>query len=197
MRKNRSLTAATGLVIPALKSLPVAAMLLAGMTACSDDNMPGGNENEPDILELQSSALDVMTDSAKMPATVFNYVFGDGIASRSASGFTMPDVPDASVYANLKELQQWQSEGYDCVVSGTKTMGFQNLGQNVYVTGKWTITGTNGDASATIWVLPGATLEFNGGGFEAGAGHITIYNYGTLASNNGENQCRLGGNLTI
>jgi len=198
MRKNRSLITATGLVIPALKSLPIAALLLAGMTACSDENMPSDNESEPDVLELQASALNVMTDPLKMPATVHNYGFGNFAKSRAADGgFIMPDVPDASVYENLPELQQWQAEGSDCVVSGTKNMGFQNLGQNVYVTGKWTITGTYGDSSAIIWVLPGATLEFTGSGFEAGAGHITIYNYGTLTFDGGENQCRLGSNMTI
>lgn len=197
MRKNKSLTTATGLVIPALKSLPIAALLLAGMTACSDDDMPGGNGNEPDVLELQSSALNVTTDPSKMPATVFNYGFGNSVRSLAAEGFTMPDVPDASKYKNLGELQQWQEKGVDCVVSGTKELGFQNLGQNVYVTGKWTITGTYGDGNATIWVLPGATLEFTGNGFEAGAGPITIYNYGTLAFNGGENQCRLGGNMAV
>lgn len=195
MRKNKSLTSATGLVIPALKSMPVAALLLAGMTACSDDNMPGDNQNEPNKLELQASALNVTTDPSQMPATVYNYGFPGSRAA--AEDFTMPDMPDQSVYANLPELQQWQPEGHDCVVSGTQTMGFQNLGQNVYVTGKWTITGTYGDGSATIWVLPGATLEFSGSGFEAAAGPITINNYGTLAFNGGENQCRLGANLTI
>jgi len=200
MRKHRCLTTATGFGIPALKSLPVAALLLAGMTACSEEEMPGDNATEPDALELQSSGLNVMTDPAKMPATVYNYAFGNSVGSRADYSFTMPAVPDASVYANLPELQQWQPDdpavaGY--VVSGTTKLGFQNLGKDVYVTGKWTITGTYGDASATIWVLPGATLEFDGGGFEAGAGHITINNYGTLAFTNGENQCRLGGKLTI
>lgn len=196
MRKSRSVTTAPGLVIPALKSLPVAALLLAGMTACSDENMPSGNESQQDVLELQSSALYVTTDPSKMPATVYNYGFG-GAKSRAASyGFEMPAVPEASVYKNLPELQQWQEKGVDCVV-GTMEMGFQNLGQNVYVTGKWTITGTYGEGNATIWVLPDATLEFNGNGFEAGAGHITIYNYGTLTFNNGENQCRLGGNMAV
>ncbi len=179
-----------------LLGLPAVALLLAGMTSCSDEDVPAAGENGNEIAEdVESSDLSITTDPANMPASVFNYGFGRGM--RAANVFDMPAVPDASVYSGLPELQQWQPEGSDCQVSGTKEMGFQNLGQNVYVTGKWTITGTYGDASATIWVLPGATLEFTGSGFEAGAGHITIYNYGTLATNNGDNQCRLGGNMSI
>lgn len=183
-------------VAAALKTLPVSVLIMAGMTSCSDDDAPGinGEENQEN-LETQSTGLQIKTDPSEMPATVFNYGFGS--KSRALYGFEMPAVPAASVYAGLPELQNWQPEGTDCVVSGTKEMGFQNLGQNVYVTGHWTITGTYGDAEATIWVLPGATLEFAGSGFEAGAGHITIYNYGTLSTNNGDNQCRLGGNLSI
>ncbi len=204
MRKNRSLTTMPGLVIPTLKSLPVAALLLAGMAACSDENMPDGNGDEQEPLELQSSALNVMTDPAKMPATVYNYVFGNSAKTRATDeGFTMPDVPEALKYEGLDEYENtWWAP--DCPKKDFKitkdcNLGFKNVGQEMYVApgAKWTITGTDGGGSATIWVLPGATLEFTGGGFEAAAGHITIYNYGTLAFNNGENQCRLGGNLTV
>ncbi len=196
MRKCK-LTAMPRFASAAWKSLPVAALLLAGVTSCSKDDVPEGNGPEkPEVVELETSALQITTDPASMPATVYNY--GLAMTTRAAAEtFEMPEVPDASVYANLPELQEWQAEGTDCVVSGEKTMGFQNLGQKVYVTGKWTLTGTYGDPSAEIWVLPGATLEFNGNGFEAGAGHITVYNYGTLAYNGGENNCRLGGNLTV
>jgi len=180
----------------AWKSLPIAALLLAGVTSCSKDDAPGDEPEKPETVELATSALQITTDPARMPATVYNY--GTAMTPRAAAEeFEMPAVPEASVYANLPELQQWQDKGTDCVISGKKEMGFQNLGQKVYVTGHWTLTGTYGDASATIYVLPDATLEFTGNGFEAGAGHITIYNYGTLAFNNGENQCRIGGNLTV
>ncbi len=204
MRKNRSLTTMPGLVIPTLKSLPVAALLLAGMAACSDENMPDGNGDEQEPLELQSSALNVMTDPAKMPATVYNYVFGNSAKTRATDeGFTMPDVPGASVYEGLDEYDnQWWAP--DCPKKDFKitkdcNLGFNNVGQTMYVApgAKWTINGTYGNPSAIIYVLPGGTLEFIGSGFEAGAGHITIYNYGTLTFNGGENQCRLGGNLTV
>ncbi len=195
--KKCNLTAMPRFASAVWKSLPVAALLLAGVTSCSKDDVPGGDGPEkPEVVELETSALQITTDPASMPATVYNY--GTAMMVRAAAEtFEMPEVPDASVYANLPELQQWQAEGTGFVVSGEKTMGFQNIGQKVYVTGKWTLTGTYGDPSAEIWVLPGATLEFTGNGFEAGAGHITIYNYGTLAYNGGENQCRLGGNLTV
>ncbi len=194
--KKSNVTAMPRFASVAWKSLPIAALLLAGVTSCSKDSAPEGNEPEtPEVVELATSALQITTDPASMPAKVYNY--GMPMTSRAAAGFEMPDVPDASVYANLPELQQWQAEGTGFVVSGEKTMGFQNIGQKVYVTGHWTLTGTYGDPSAEIWVLPGATLEFTGNGFEAGAGHITIYNYGTLAYDGGENQCRLGGNLTV
>jgi len=177
-------------------SVPVAALLMAGTTSCSDNELPG--EGAVETPDVSTTGLQITTDPASMPATVYNY--GQfGVRTRAGVyDFDMPEIPAASVYENLPELLGWQAEGKDCVVKGEKEMGFQNLGQNVYVTGKWTLTGTYGDQSATIWVLPGATLEFaSGNGFEAAAGHITIYNYGTLSSNKGEDQCRLGGNMTI
>lgn len=209
MRKSRSVTTATGLVIPALKSLPVAALLLAGMTACSDENMPSGNESQPDVLELQSSALNVTTDPSQMPATVYNYGFGNLAKSRATDWeFSMPDVPDESVYSELDEYENTWWPDYtkkNFKITKNCNLGFNNVGQTMYVTSgaKWTLSGTwnNGnDHNATIYVLPGATLEFTGSGFECAASsdaHITIYNYGTLAFNGGENQCRLGGNLTV
>lgn len=204
MRKSRSVTTATGLVIPALKSLPVAALLLAGMTACSDENMPSGNESQPDVLELQSSALNVTTDPSQMPATVYNYGFGNLAKSRATDWeFTMPNVPARSVYEGLDEYENnwWAPDcpKKDFKITADRNVGLNNVGQNIYVASgaKWTITGTYGNGNATIWVLPGATLEFTGSGFEDAAGPITIYNYGTLAFDGGENQCRLGGNLTV
>jgi len=210
MRKKTCLTTATGLVIPSLKSLPIAALLFAGMTACSDDNMPSGNDDPavPEELEIETSALNVMTDASKMPATVYNYGFGKKAGSRAASdGFTMPDVPDASVYSNLDEYENTWWPDYtkkDFKITKDCNLGFNNVGQTMYIApgAKWSISGTftNGtDHNATIYVLPGATLEFTKDGFECQGGdaHITIYNYGTLAFNGGENQCRIGGNLTI
>jgi len=208
MRKKTSLTAVRGMVTPALKCLPVAALLVAGMTACSDEEMPGGTENGPEATELQSSALKVTTNPADMPATVYNYGFGTVAGSRAAGyDFVMPDVPDASVYAGLDEYNnQWWPDyaKKDFKITENRAIGFCNVGQTMYVApgAKWTITGTytNGtDHNATIYVLPGATLEFTGSGFEVAGGdaHITIYNYGTLAFDGGENQCRLGGNMTI
>ncbi len=203
MRKNKSLTAATGLVIPALKSLPIAALLLAGMTACSDDDMPGDNGNEPDAVERQSSTLSVTTDPSKMPAKVFNYGFSS--RSRAGEGFTMPDVPGQSVYEGLDEYDnQWWAPDCpkkDFKITSDRTIGLNNVGQTLYVApgAKWTITGTYGAGKASIYVLPGATLEFTGSGLECqgdGAA-ITIYNYGTLAFNGGETQCRIGGNITV
>lgn len=178
------------------------------MTACSDDNMPSGNENEQDVLELQSSALNVMTDPSKMPATVYNYGFGNSVKSRATDwGFTMPACPGAGEYENLDEYENTWWPDYtkkNFKITKDCNLGFNNVGQTMYIASgaKWTISGTytNGtDHNATIYVLPGSTLEFTGSGFECQGGdaHITIYSYGTLAFNNGENECRLGGNITI
>ncbi len=194
MRKNRSLTTMPGLVIPTLKSLPVAALLLAGMAACSDENMPDGNGDEQEPLELQSSALNVVTDPARMPATVYNYVFGNSAKTRATDGgFTMPDVPDASVYANLPELpagDQQQPTSYK--VGGESNFQLHAVGQTIYVTGKWNIPAAWCDkGTTTIYVLPDATLNFTSGSFEAGS-NITIYNYGKLTASHEE--FRFGGN---
>lgn len=212
MRKHRFLTTATGSVIPTLKSLPVAALLIAGMTACSDEDLPGGNGEEPapdPVEELQSSALSVTTDPTQMPATVYNYGFGDNLMARSGDVFTMPEVPDESVYNDLDEYDdQWWApdcQKKDFKITKECTLGFNNVGQTMYIApgAKWKISNTYTSNSinhnATIYVLPGATLEFTGSGFEVAGGdaHITIYNYGTLTYNGGENQCRLGGNLTV
>lgn len=198
MRKSRSVTTATGLVIPALKSLPVAALLLAGMTACSDENMPSGNESQPDVLELQSSALNVTTDPSQMPATVYNYGFGNLAKSRATDwGFSMPDEPAKSVYSGLDEYPEggwWDSEytKKDFKVTGEKTIQFTNVGQNLYITSGSVCTikgidhrwGRDGDAK--IYVLPGATLNIDNGNTNEnangldGSGDMTIYNYGTL-----------------
>lgn len=193
MRKSRSVTTATGLVIPALKSLPVAALLLAGMTACSDENMPSGNESQQDVLELQSSALNVTTDPSKMPATVYNYGFGNLTKSRAADwGFSMPDVPDASVYENLPELPAgWQQKAESYVISGETNEQLHAVGQTVYVKGTWNIPDNWAETgNTTIYVLPGATLNFTNNSYNTSS-NITIYNYGTLSAK-GKESFRFG-----
>lgn len=193
MRKSRSVTTATGLVIPALKSLPVAALLLAGMTACSDENMPSGNESQPDVLELQSSALNVTTAPSQMPATVYNYGFGNLAKSRATDwGFTMPDVPDASVYENLPELPAgWQQKAESYVISGETSEQLHAVGQTVYVKGKWNIPDNWSEkGNTTIYVLPGATLNFTNNSYNTSS-NITIYNYGTLSAE-GKESFRFG-----
>ncbi len=184
-----------------------AASGLLYLTACSSDVNYDGNVNDIPEQDIESVNVSVLTDPS-LATTYTNSHQSDNTTRAAAETFEMPDEPDASVYASLDEYEaQWWAP--DCPKKDFKitkdcNLGFNNVGQTMYIASgaKWTISNTyttnSDDPNATIYVLPGATLEFTGSGFECSAGaHITIYNYGTLAYNGGENQCRLGGNLTV
>lgn len=191
----------SGLLTPTSKLL-AAGLLLFGASACSDDELV---KDDPanEKTEQQTSALTVITDPSQMPVTVYNY--GNGARTNDDEDIfaNIPDIPD---YSKVQEYTgpNWESNvpSNDCVILNAKG-GFPNAGQDIFVKGKWTITGTynagNDGKPANIYVLPGGTLEFSNTGFEnAWTTHIiNIYNYGTLAFNGGENQCRIGGDIEL
>lgn len=174
-----------------------AALLFAGLTSCSDDFNSSSEDNK--VTALETSALDVLTDPQGVPQSVFNYTFGRR-ATRGSSDdyFRMPDAP--TIPDGLPDYVYWDCPQVSVVRSDIES-GLHNMGQTIYIAEgvKFTITGENGhgDQGAKIYVMPGATLEFSGQGFEASDGLVEIYNYGNMTFKNGENQCRLGGRMTI
>lgn len=179
MRKNKSLTTATGLVIPALKSLPIAALLLAGMTACSDDDMPGGNE-APDVSE---STVTVGNDPAAQASRITFYGTPGGRSTRAAADFpevgSEPQIPEGTPEFNTPK-DAWGSKSKDYVLTGGSDQ-IQMDGCTVYIKGSVTTSDFNG--SGTVYVMSGATLTV------AGNGHINsnfkIVVFGTLANSEG------------
>ena len=187
----------------ALKALPVA-LLMAGMSSCSDDinnGVPEGGDNSQ-ASDLQSYTLDVFTSPSSMPASVINYTWGKP-GSRSLN-------PDINLAAVLEEAQQvdmgalaeynpnifyYNPDGADTgklVIHGDYTGALQNFGSTVYVLGKWTITGFNANTylgkTATIVVLPGGELCLSNDGQSTdnikfqGNNCLTIFNFGKLTT---------------
>lgn len=176
MRKNRSLTTATGLVIPALKSLPIAALLLAGMTACSDDDMPGGNENEPDVSE---STVTVGNNPSEQDYRITFY--GNSGSRAAADGF--PEFPSVGsepteIPADLQTIasfSDWNGKGQpvsyivpECnwganqlTVGGWDQASNSNKPGVVYITGK--VSGIDLiRGEGTVYIMSNGCLELNG-----------------------------------
>lgn len=132
----------------------------------------------------------ITNDPLQIPATVYNY----GFSSRSSNNdFVMPNVPNTSEYENFPELVAgWQQEAREYVISTNSSEQLHAVGQTIYVKGTWNIASPWCDkGNTTIYVLPGATLNFTSD-FEAGS-NITIYNYGKLTTSL-QSSLRFGGN---
>ena len=162
MRKNRSLTTATGLVIPALKSLPIAALLLAGMTACSDDDMPGGNE-APDVSE---STVTVGNDPAAQASRITFYGTPGGRSTRAAADFpevgNEPQIPVGTPsFETPNKAQQGTGDKTNYQLTGGEGQ-IEVYGGNVYITGDVKTNNING-SSGTIYVMSGAKLTLQSG----------------------------------
>lgn len=184
MRKNRSLTTATGLVIPALKSLPVAALLLAGMTACSDENMPGGNET-PDVSE---STVTVGNNPSEQAHRITFYGKpGTRSMSRAAADFpsvgSEPEIPEGCLSfdsPNAAQQSQDESRKKAYILTGGEGQIELYKDGNVYVTGE--VKTHNIQGEGTIYVMKGAKLTLSDG-FNNQNGKIVVF--GTLETKGG------------
>jgi len=161
MRKNRSLTTATGLVIPTLKCLPIAALLLAGMTACSDDDMPGGNE-----LDVPESAVTVGNDPAAQANRITFYGTPGGRATSTAADFPSvgkePQIPEGiPSFDSPNAAQQGQGDKTNYKLTGGQGQ-IEVYGGNVYITGDVKTHNING-SGGTIYVMSGAKLTLESG----------------------------------
>ncbi len=162
MRKNRSLTTVTGLVIPSLKSLPIAALLLAGMTACSDEDMPGGNEP----TEVPENAVTVGNDPAAQDSRITFYGTPGGRAVSTAADFPdvgkEPQIPEGiQSFATPNAAQQGQGDKTNYKLTGGQGQ-IEVYGGNVYITGDVKTHNING-SSGTIYVMSGAKLTLQSG----------------------------------
>lgn len=176
MRKNRSLTTATGLVIPALKSLPVAALLLAGMTACSDENMPGGNET-PDVSE---STVTVGNNPSEQAHRITFYgkpgtrSVTDGFPEFPSVGSEPTEIP--ADLRTITSFSDWNGNGApgsyivpECnwnsnqlTVGGWDQASSSTKPGVVYITGK--VTGINLiRGKGTVYIMSNGELELNSG----------------------------------
>lgn len=164
-----------------------AALLLAGLSGCSDKDMPdNGTDSDGDTKEmLKTSELNVLTDPEAMPVTVYNYKFPGWAQTRGTAEFTMPECPELP--SGLIEYSPdcgWNKDKQgNAQITSAQTSQLVTMGQSIYVADKrWTITSTYAQDAAgkvtRIYVLPGATLELPVG-FEANSA-LEIYNYGTL-----------------
>lgn len=184
MRKNRSLTTATGLVIPALKSLPIAALLLAGMTACSDDDMPGGNE-APDVSE---STVTVGNDPAAQASRITFYGTPGGRSTRAAADFPefpevgekAPEIPDGTPsFDSPNAARQGQGDKTNYQLTGGEGQ-LEMYGGNVYITGTVKTHNINcNGGGGTIHVMPGATFTLTNGNISNDY-TVKIHAYGKL-----------------
>ncbi len=170
-------------------------LALAILPACSDDDITNGGGDEPEKPEFQTSNLKVVTDPAGMPLNLFNYYSKDKTSRTISPDFKMPPKPNEKDYNSLDEYVEGSSANTQ--ISKDQESQLKMVNQNVYVSGHWKLTGVYGSSDATVWVLPGATLELPAAGFWIGDGKLTIYNYGTLKSGSDTQECNLGGNLAI
>lgn len=161
MRKNRSLTTVTGLVIPALKSLPIAALLLAGMTACSDDDMPGGNE-APDVSE---STVTVGNDPAAQASRIIFYGTPGGRSTRAADFPDFPEVgKEPTVPSDLKifkSFSDWNNYSGSYIIDGDNWGSNQiTVSDVVYITGNISGIGSIG-GKGTVYIMSSGSLGCN------------------------------------
>lgn len=169
MRKNRSLTTAAGLVIPALKSLPVAALLLAGMTACSEENIPGENE-APDATE---SSVTVGNDPASQAGRITFYGAPGPRGSRAAEDFPSVGSEPTTVPTDLKEVKSFQE--WNNGQPGSYVVQTCNWGSNQLTVGKWN-NETNSNEAGVVYI----TGKVSGLDLIRGKGTVYVMSTGEL-----------------
>ena len=164
-----------------------AALLLAGLSGCSDKDMPdNGTDPDGDTKEmLKTSELNVLTDPEAMPVTVYNYKFPGWAQTRGTAEFTMPECPKfPSGLIEYSEDCEWDpNKRGNAQITGDKNSRLITMGQEIYVAGgHWTIPSTNsknaGGRVTKIYVYPDAILELPTD--FAAQSALEIYNYGTL-----------------
>jgi len=179
------------LVTTALKSLPVAALLISGMTSCSDDNVPSGNET-PDILK---STVIVGNDPVAQAhrITFYGAPVSRSVGSRAAEDFPSvgkePTVPEGiPTFNSPNAAQQGQGDKTNYILTGG-TGQLEVYGGNVYINGSVETHNINGQG--TIYVMSGAKLTLSSG-FNNQNTKIVVF--GTLETKGGLN---LGANGQI
>ncbi len=201
------MTTATGVMIPALKSLPAAVLLLAGMTACSDD-MPGGNETNG---VLESTVMVGNDPAAQAHRITFYGASGSRAAvTRAAEDFPAvgkePVIPDGTIEfdtPNAAQQSSDESRKTAYVLKGGEGQ-IEVYGGNVYIKGEVKTHNING-AGGTIYVMSGAKLilksEFNNQNARIVAfGELVTEGGLTLGSNDQilvENDFKVNGDLNV
>jgi len=148
----------------------VAVLLLAGLAACSDKDMPeeGTGPDSPSKEELATSRLKILTDPSEMPMEVVNY--GIGNRARAATPdfdeITKIDLSNAPVPSDEvvdmmdSQFQDYSPSGKEFVLKANQKKAV-NLNLNNaewYVAGELTLTGCWNQG--TIYVLNGGTLNW-------------------------------------
>lgn len=159
-----------------LKFLMFGGVILA-MTACSDDNLSnGGDNNLPSESTLNTASYFVeKSDQSR----VINYNDFNS-KTRASIDFEMPDVPPIPADAKSLEGTYGTLQSGTSYVTGNYTGGWIPNGATIYVTGDVSIDWWNvGTGGATIYIMPGATFKFN----STITPGTTIYNWGSIEGN--------------
>lgn len=168
-------------------ALPLCLVPVLGMmTGCSAEpkNEPTPGQEE-EVVTDEASKLSYAVYSGKQ-SRVHNYSTGSRAFYEDFDMPECPEVPEGiATTTGIGENDGWKiSEGVDYLIPAGETLkaAFKPTA-TYYVAGTWDITNGLWDpqgAQPVIYILPGGTLNI-GSTIQPG---ITIYNYGTLTSDN-------------
>lgn len=198
MRKHRFFATAAESVIPTLKSLPVAALLVAGMAACSDDGLITGDK--PTIDPVVQDNVTFGNDPTAQASRITFYGQPAVRAAEDENAFpAVPEIgqklptPEGPSYDTPNQAQQaiGEAKKTNYILTGGDGQ-IECYGGNVYITG--TVNTHNINGSGTIYVMPEGKLVLKSGFNNQGA---KIVAYGALEPDEGNLTLGANGQILV